>query len=127
MPKHHRPSPAPSSCPPKTPLSSRKRLEAPLVRRLTEIFGLLSSGTRVRILHALAREGEIHVQAIADGLRMRVAAVSNQLRLMAMLGILQARSDGLRVLYSIADPCVPSILETGACLAEDSRRRRKRL
>jgi DNA-binding transcriptional ArsR family regulator len=52
---------------------------------------------------ALSR-GEADVGSLAAAPKMRVPAVSNQLRLMAMLGFLAARSEGTRVLYSLARP-----------------------
>ncbi len=113
----------PSPCPPKTPLARRRRLDAELVERLSELFGILSAGSRIRILHAVARRGEMHVQQVAAELGMKVAAVSNQLRLMAVMGILGSRSEGLKVFYRLVDPCVPQLLETGACLVVDSEAR----
>src|SRR5688572_20501256 len=121
MRKHHRSPPVPPTPPLNRPFSPQKPLSLTQVRRLGELFGLLSSATRLRILHALARRGEMHVQAIADELRMKVAAVSNQLRLMAMLEVLRARSDGLKSLYSVADPTIVGILNVVARVAADSR------
>jgi predicted transcriptional regulator len=91
------------------------------VARLSELFAVLSTGSRIRILHVLSREGEMHVQSIAARIGMAPAAVSSQLRLMALLGILSWRSEGRRVLYVIVDPCVPQLLETGACLILDAK------
>ena len=108
---HHRPSPAP--VPAKGSSSLRSRLAAPQVRRLADMFGLLSSPTRLRILHALAGAGELHVQGVADALRMKVTAVSNQLRLMAILGVLAARSEGLRVVYSVEATWVSVLMAEG--------------
>ncbi|MCE9584433.1 MAG: metalloregulator ArsR/SmtB family transcription factor [Planctomycetes bacterium] len=122
MRKHHRPSPAPRTTPLKGKLASRRKLDATVVRRLAEMFGLLSSPTRLRILHALAREGELHVQGVADALRMRVTAVSNQLRLMAIVGILSARSEGLRVVYSVSQTWVPALFEAGLAHASGKSR-----
>lgn len=111
-------------CPPKLALGKRAALEGHLLEHLARVFGVLSSTTRIRILHTLARAGELHVQEIARRLGMKMAAVSNQLRLMSMQGILGARPEGLRVYYSLGDPCAAQILETGACLASDSQGRK---
>src|SRR5204863_7380733 len=68
--KHHRPSPAPSAVKGSRP--SRAKLDAPLVRKLADMFGMLSSPTRLRSLHAMAVAGELHVNGVAAALRMRV-------------------------------------------------------
>ncbi len=93
------------------------RPEPALVRRVAEMFGLLSSPTRLRILQALVSAGELHVQGIADALRMRITAVSNQLRLMAIVGVLAARSEGLRVVYSVRAGWVAALLDAGLAQA----------
>lgn len=92
---------------------SRAKLDAPLVRKLADMFGLLSSPTRLRILHALAVAGELHVNGVAAALKMRVTAVSNQLRLMALVGILGARSEGLKSIYSVRSKWVVALVEEG--------------
>ncbi len=111
------------ACPPKVPLGRRRKLDPELVRRLSDLFGILNSGTRIRLLHLVAREGELTVLEIARRLGMKVAAVSNQLRLMALQGILGSRQEGARVYYYLVDPCVPEILEKGACLAVEAQKR----
>lgn len=112
MRKHHRPSPLP------LPLRERglPRPDGALARRLADMFGLLSSPTRLRILQVLFAAGELHVQGLADALRMRVTAVSNQLRLMAIMGILEARPDGLRIVYSVKAAWVRPLVEAAAAL-----------
>lgn len=114
------------TCPPKALLFRRRALRADHVRLLEDLFTVLSSGTRIRILHALGRGREMTVSQIAARLGMKMAAVSNQLRLMTDKGILSYRNEGLFAYYSIADPCVPLILDAGACLAIDSLRRATR-
>jgi ArsR family transcriptional regulator, lead/cadmium/zinc/bismuth-responsive transcriptional repressor len=120
---HHRPSPAP--VPLKGSSSLPSRLDATQVRRLADTFGLLSSPTRLRILHALASAGELHVQGVADALRMKVTAVSNQLRLMAILGVLSARSDGLRVVYSVEASWMVALMAEGLAQIRSGRAKRR--
>lgn len=113
----------PPCCPPKSPLARRRSLPPELVETLEGIYQVLASGTRIRILHALCRERELPVQEIAGRLGMKVAAVSNQLRLMSALGVLSSRAEGNRVIYTTADPCVAELLDQGFCLAVDSEKR----
>jgi DNA-binding transcriptional ArsR family regulator len=57
---------------------------------------------------------------MAGQLGMRPQAVSNQLQRLADRGIVAARRDGNRILYSIADPCVPAVLDLALCLTEET-------
>lgn len=111
------------ACRPKSLLGNRRKLDPELVRKLSDLFGVLNSGTRIRLLHQLVRDRELTVMELARRLGMKVAAVSNQLRLMALLGILASRCEGTRVYYFLVDPCTPELLERGACLAVESGKR----
>ena len=116
-------SPAKSlACPPKTPLAKRKPLSSDQADGLEELFKVLANGTRLRMLHALAREGELCVNDLAAGVGMKVQAVSNQLRRLVARRIVATRRDGVMVFYRIVDPCVPVLLDRGLCLLEDNGR-----
>lgn len=93
--------------------------------RLAEVFGVLASETRLRLLHALERNGEFSPTALADAVGMKVQAVSNQLQLLAARGIVSSRRDGASVLYRLDDPCIAMLLDRGWCLAEDSALRKQ--
>jgi DNA-binding transcriptional ArsR family regulator len=73
------------------------------------------------MLHALARAGELCVGQLADELGMKPQAVSNQLQRLAARGIVEAQREGLKIHYSIVDPCVLTLLHQGWCLAEDAQ------
>jgi DNA-binding transcriptional ArsR family regulator len=83
--------------------------------RLFKVFG---NDTRLRLLHALVRQGELCVTALAEAVGMKPQAVSNQLQRLADRGILGARRNGSNIHYRIIDPCVPVLLERGLCLIE---------
>lgn len=87
------------------------------------MFGVLASETRLRLLHALEREGELGPTALAEAVGMKVQAVSNQLQLLAARGIVSSRRDGAWVLYRLDDPCIAALLDRGWCLAEDADER----
>lgn len=91
--------------------------------QLAEIFGILASKTRLRLLHALERNGEFAPTALAETLGMKVQAVSNQLQLLTARGVVASRRDGSSVLYRIDDPCIATLLDRGWCLAEDAAER----
>jgi DNA-binding transcriptional ArsR family regulator len=91
---------------------------------LKNLFKVFANGTRLRILHALARSGELCVGELADTVGMKAQAVSNQLQFLADRGILASRRHGTSILYRIVDPCVTSLLDLGLCLCEDADSRR---
>jgi DNA-binding transcriptional ArsR family regulator len=87
-------------------------------RQLMRLFKVFANDTRLRLLHALVREGELCVTDLAEAVDMKPQAVSNQLQRLVDRGILSARREGINVFYRIEDPCVPVLLERGMCLIE---------
>jgi DNA-binding transcriptional ArsR family regulator len=81
---------------------------------------VLGNDSRLRLLHALERAGQLCVSDLADTVGMRPQAVSNQLQRLADRGIVAARREGNNVFYRIADPCVNSLLDLGLCLIEET-------
>lgn len=108
-------------CSPKPALVTRPLLSSRQAQALESMFKLLANGTRLRMLHALARAGELCVSELADELGMKPQAVSNQLQRLAARGIVEAQREGLQIRYSILDPCVLTLLHQGCCLAEDAQ------
>jgi DNA-binding transcriptional ArsR family regulator len=111
-------------CPPKPTVEDRPLISPKQTAELEKLFKVFSNGTRLRILHALARSGELCVGELADTVGMKAQAVSNQLQFLADRGILASHRDGTSILYRIIDPCVTSLLELGLCLCEDADTRR---
>lgn len=118
--------PAPNRCSPKPSLEARPLLTGAEAVSLQRLFKLLASGSRLRLLHALARAGEVCVSDLARETGMTQQAVSNQLRRLSDTGIVASRRQGLRVYYAIADSCVVQLIGLGLCLMEDSRQRAER-
>ena len=110
----------PERCSPKPALKARPLLTMRQAQALESTFKMLGNATRLRMLHALARAGELCVGELADAVGMKAQAVSNQLQRLADRGIVEAERNGLQVRYSIVDPCVLSLLNQGWCLAEDA-------
>jgi DNA-binding transcriptional ArsR family regulator len=108
-------------CPAKPKLSTRPLLTRRQAQSLESTFKMLANATRLRMLHELARAGEISVSDLASAIGMKPQAVSNQLQRLADRGIVEAWRDGTQVWYSIVDPCVVGLLDQGWCLAEESQ------
>jgi ArsR family transcriptional regulator, lead/cadmium/zinc/bismuth-responsive transcriptional repressor len=105
---------------PKPALQDRPLLSPKQAGALAMLFKMLANDTRLRLLHALARSGELSVSELADAVGMKPQAVSNQLQRLSDLGILASRRDGISIRYRIADRCVASVLDYGLCLLEDA-------
>ena len=87
-------------------------------------FQILADATRLRLIHALVRAGEMCVSDLARAVQMKPQAVSNQLQRLVDRGILASRRNGNYIHYRIVDPCVVRLLDLGICLTEDARERR---
>ncbi|MFI7542418.1 ArsR/SmtB family transcription factor [Actinoplanes sp. NPDC049599] len=98
------------------PLTDRPQLDAEQAAGIAALFKVLANDTRLRLLHALARRGEVRVGDLATELGMSQQAVSNQLQRLADQRILATRRAGNSIYYRIVDPCVPALLELGWCL-----------
>ncbi len=105
-------------CPPKSPLRDRPLVSPEQAVELAGLFKILANDTRLRLLHALARAGEMNVMGLAKTVAMKPQAVSNQLQRLADRGFLGSRREGNNIYYRIKDPCAISLLEEGLCLME---------
>ena len=113
------------ACAPKPALSARPLIDLRQSSGLEGLFKVLANGTRLRLLHSLAREKELCVLELARRIAMKPQAVSNQLQRLANKRIVASRRDGLQIFYRIVDPCVTELLDRGLCLLEDSAGRRR--
>jgi DNA-binding transcriptional ArsR family regulator len=110
----------PGCCPPKPDIRQRPLLSPEQAAELMTVFKILANDTRLRLLHALARAGELSVGDLAGAVAMKPQTVSNQLQRLVDRGILGSRRDGTSMIYRIVDPCVISLLDQGLCLTEDA-------
>ncbi len=109
-------------CSPKPALRERALLDAVQASALQDLFKVLASATRLRLLHTIVKHREICVGDLADELGMAPQAVSNQLQ--RLRGIVGTRRDGNNIYYRIVDQCVLILLDRGLCLMEEANRRR---
>ena len=93
------------------------------VAELVGLFKVLANDTRLRLIHALVRAGEMRMTELADLLGMKPQAVSNQLQKLVDRGFLGSRRNGNKIYYRIVDPCVIELLDHGLCLSEDAKAR----
>ncbi len=78
----------------------------------TQIFDALSDFTRFQILGALST-GERGVTDLEEVCHVSQSAISHQLRLLRDRGLVTARRDGQRVIYSLADDHVITLIRVG--------------
>ena len=76
------------------PVTTPLRISDETLGRMTAVFKLLADPSRLKIVLALAQDGELHVSALCDMLGQSQPAVSHHLTLMRMVGVL----DGEQVL-----------------------------
>ncbi len=95
--------------PAKTP--SSLKISKPTLSGLTQVFKLLADESRLKILLALAEDGEMHVSALCEMLDQTQPAVSHHLTLLRMTGLVGFRRDGKHNYYRIESGLVCNLLE----------------
>jgi DNA-binding transcriptional ArsR family regulator len=115
-----RPQTEPACCPPKPDIRQRPLISPEQAAELMAVFKVLANDTRLRLLHALVRAGELPVGELAAAVGMKPQAVSNQLQRLADRGIVGSRRERNSIIYRIVDPCVIGLLDQGLCLTEDA-------
>lgn len=89
-----------------------KRADPETMRKLSEIFKVLSDETRLNILKGLEK-GELCVSDIARNSSVSQPAISHQLRILRQMDLVRERREGQRIYYRIADRHVFSIIKDG--------------
>ena len=107
-------------CLTKPDLTTRPFISPEQARKVTDIFKILANGTRLRILHALIKEGELCVSELSEVLSMKPQTVSNQLQKLADRNIVQPQRNGNQIYYRIVDPCIYDLIDRGFCITEES-------
>jgi ArsR family transcriptional regulator, arsenate/arsenite/antimonite-responsive transcriptional repressor len=87
------------------------RVSARTINGLAQVFKLLSDESRLKILLALAQDGELHVTALCEMLGQTQPAVSHHLTLLRMAGLVGYRRDGKHNFYRIDSTLVGELLE----------------
>jgi len=87
------------------------KISDPTIQRLTDVFKLLADKSRLKIVLALAQDGELHVSALCELLGQSQPAVSHHLTLMRMVGLVAYRRDGKHNFYRLASGHVRDLIE----------------
>lgn len=82
------------------------------IDRLADMFGMLASPTRLRLLEALAGR-ELCVCDLAAVADVSESAVSHHLRLLRQLRIVRFRKEGRMAYYRLDDDHVAEIIDSG--------------
>lgn len=82
-----------------------------LISDLTAVFKLLADKSRLKIVLALAQQGQMHVTALCDLLGQSQPAVSHHLTLMCMVGLVGYDRNGKHNYYYLASDHLRDLLE----------------
>lgn len=97
---------------PKVERIKRAILSQDKLNILVEVFKVISDNTRTKILLSL-KDGELCVCDISHVLGLSLSAVSHQLRILRTLRLVEYRSQGRMVFYSLADSHIIKLIEEG--------------
>jgi len=117
--------PPTTCCGGKPQIDKRPLLSTRQAAEVEALFKALANQTRLLMLHALIRSGELCVTALADSVNMKPQAVSNQLQRLVDKGMVAPRRKGNNIFYRIVDPCVVALLDRALCLIEATRERKR--
>lgn len=81
------------------------------IHRFSEIFKIMADKSRLKILLALAQDGELHVSALCELLGQSQPAVSHHLTLMRMTGLVGFRREGKHNFYYLQSVALRDIIE----------------
>ncbi len=104
------PKPRSAKLPPLRPTTKIKVPDRTL-EGLSDIFKLLADKSRLKILLALAQDGELNVTALCALLAQSQPAVSHHLTLLRMRNLVGFRRDGKHNFYRIDSTFVAELLE----------------
>jgi DNA-binding transcriptional ArsR family regulator len=108
-------------------IKDQKFISPDTAGELMNLFKVLTSETRLRLIHALILKEELCVSDLSNIVEMKPQAVSNQLQRLVDKDIVASRREGNQIYYKINDPCVINLLELGLCLLEESKKKRPRM
>jgi DNA-binding transcriptional ArsR family regulator len=91
--------------------TSALKISERTINGLAQVFKLLSDESRLKILLALAQDGELHVTALCDLLEQTQPAVSHHLTLLRMSGLVGFRRHGKHNFYRVESGLVGNLLE----------------
>ena len=93
------------------PALRQQPLPEPVAHDVATIFALLGDPTRVRLLHALAVDGEARVSDLAKAVERDPSTISHQLRVLRDHHLVTGERRGRVVLYRLADSHVLGLFQ----------------
>jgi DNA-binding transcriptional ArsR family regulator len=81
------------------------------LRELAQIFKLLADESRLRLVLALADEGEMNVSTLCGLLHTKQPAVSHHLKLLNLSGLVEFRREGKHNYYRLESDLVAGLLQ----------------
>lgn len=93
-------------------------IEPEFIELAAEVLGILSDPTRIRILAALEKEGELPVGEIASLVGKSPSGVSQHLARLRMSRLVTTRPEGTKVLYAVVDNHPMRVIREAVLLAE---------
>ena len=92
---------------------SQMEISEQTINGLAQVFKLLSDESRLKILLALAQDGESHVTALCKLLDQTQPAVSHHLKLLRLSRLVGFRRRGKLNYYRLESRLVGNLLKTG--------------
>lgn len=89
----------------------REKMVEDEIERMVNMFKGLADKSRMKIVQALAMEGELCVCDTANILGASIATTSHHLRYLRKLGLAKYRKEGKLVYYSLDDDHIHQIVE----------------
>ena len=83
-------------------------------------FKVFADNTRIKILFAL-KNVELCVHDICYALSLKQSTVSQQLRLLRQMGLVNSRQEGKNVFYSLDDDHITEIINMGLTHVDEKR------
>ena len=90
--------------------SSSSSASEQAIRKVANVFKLLSDETRLRILAYLAENKELHVSDLCERLGQSQPAVSHHLALLRVSGLIEPRREGKHNFYSVRSEAFGELL-----------------
>lgn len=74
-----------------------------IIDAITDLFKTMGDPTRLKIINAIAIEGEVSVEALTESLHLSQSAISHSLRRLKSHRVVKVRRQGKYSLYSLDD------------------------
>lgn len=100
-----------------------RTLPEEITKDLVKLFKLLADETRLKILHYLLNEQELHVRALCELLGQSQPAVSHHLGLLRTAGLIESRREGKHNYYHLLMQRFHDLLDMIFAAAPKSDRR----